>query len=368
MVSTVPFRRMMQQPLWLKRSDRLNKPATLLGSICDSAAKLRILLRRVLPVVFAAALLFPAPGAVADDSIASVAAGGITLTKSHDIRMLKEVLEISTKIVRVRFRFLNESNKDIHATVAFPLPAYDAIPSPGPDDKVRAARQLEETFKARVNGRSVPTKVHRKAVAGKRDVTAELRKLGLSEEQIFGGRGLTTNQETLLKREGLLEWKIAKTMVWNQIFPAGGEITVEHEYAPVVGGRYYVPHQEDFAFSDVPSYVDSQECLDKRTQAGIEKRIKAEVEKSTEMVYVTVEDVWYILGSGRNWKGPIGAFTLRIIKRSPDQIVSLCFPGKPKKVSPTIYEFHQTDFVPPDNLGAYFYSVGPDVVSTGVRD
>ena len=119
------------------------------------------LFRRLLAVLFCATFSFPWPEAVADDSIASVAAGAITFTKSDHIRMLEEFLEISTQTVRIRFRFLNESDQDIHATVAFPLPSYDPHTA-GPDDAVRAARRLGETFKALVNDRRIPTKVQRK--------------------------------------------------------------------------------------------------------------------------------------------------------------------------------------------------------------
>ncbi len=79
------------------------------------------------------------------------------------------------------------------------------------------------------------------------------------------------------------------------------------------------------------------------------------------MVYVTLHDVEYILGTGRNWKGPIGVFTLRIEKDSPDQLVSLCLPGELRKVDSTSYEFTSKDFVPQDKLVIYFYDVGPDV-------
>ncbi len=68
------------------------------------------------------AVSIPISRAVADDSMARVAAGGITFVESKDIRMLKEILQISTKEIRVRFTFLNESAKDIYATVAFPMP------------------------------------------------------------------------------------------------------------------------------------------------------------------------------------------------------------------------------------------------------
>lgn len=75
-----------------------------------------------------------------------------------------------------------------------------------------------------------------------------------------------------------------------------------------------------------------------------------------ENVARQLEDVEYILGTGRNWKGPIADFTLRIEKARPDDIVSLCFPGQPRRVSPTVLEFHEVNLVPQDRLVVYFYS------------
>jgi hypothetical protein len=73
---------------------------------------------------------------------------------------------------------------------------------------------------------------------------------------------------------------------------------------------------------------------------------------------VFASDIEYVLGTGRNWKGPIGKFVLRIEKESRDHFVALCFPGSPKQISPTASEYVETNFVPPDRLVVYFYSIG----------
>ena len=71
---------------------------------------------------------------------------------------------------------------------------------------------------------------------------------------------------------------------------------------------------------------------------------------------VMLDEVEYILGTGRNWKGPISDFTLDIVKVTPDQIVSLCFPGKATRVDDLTLRFQHKNFVPPDRLLVYFYS------------
>ena len=71
---------------------------------------------------------------------------------------------------------------------------------------------------------------------------------------------------------------------------------------------------------------------------------------------VSLSDIEYVLGTGRNWAGSIQDFTLRIKKQTPDQLVSLCFPGTPKRIDPLTLEFNHKDFVPQDKLVVYFYS------------
>src|SRR6185503_11025056 len=75
----------------------------------------------------AAALLAGAASysALANDSSAQLAGGGLILTKNADVRMASEDLYISPYEVRVRYEFVNDSNRDIETTVAFPMPKAD---------------------------------------------------------------------------------------------------------------------------------------------------------------------------------------------------------------------------------------------------
>ena len=61
-------------------------------------------------------------GALANDSTASLDAGGLNLTFNPDIRMESEDLYLSRDEVRVVYRFRNESDH-VATLVAFPLPA-----------------------------------------------------------------------------------------------------------------------------------------------------------------------------------------------------------------------------------------------------
>jgi Domain of unknown function (DUF4424) len=333
-------------------------------------------------MVITIAILFSPTGVFANDSAAAFGAGGIELVKNEHIRMLEEILEISPKKIRVEYRFLNESDKDIDTTVAFPLPPEYRVSNffvPGGDPAM-----ILKSFKVLVNGNSVTTRIVQKAVIGHRDITEELSKLGLSDEEIFFDIAFEDLESFLSKHQKLREkygdwWRVSRTLFWKMTFPVGKEIVVEHEYAPVQGFGYFPwTDRENFfgeknterfkgleklwdQFSGKPD--KDADCLDEGTKRAIENRVKMAVLKGAGLVYVGYADVEYILSTGRNWKGPIGEFTLRLVKEKPDQFVSVCFPGQPKKISPTVYEFYQKDFVPQDDLDVYFYTVSPEMLN-----
>jgi len=268
-------------------------------------------------LIFVAVTLYQGSAALANDTLVRIGAGGITFVKSEDIRMLEEVLHISMKQVKVKYRFVNESDKDIHATVAFPLPA--------PNGKFAEQMKwyidrFKSSFVVLVNGNPVPAKSQN-----------------------------------------------ADAVVWQQSFPARKEIVVEHIYAPIPGGDIDImPSMTEAGFfSRIRDRVffyllvsNSDGCLDSSTRRGIENQATS-LGASGSHVYLVTRHIEYILGTGRNWKGPIGKFTLRIEKEAPEDFLSLCFPGKLNKVSSTLLEFVQNDFVPPDKLVVYFYTVRP---------
>jgi len=331
-----------------------------------------------------------AAGAAANDSMARVGAAGIRLIKSEHIRMLEEVLDISTKTVSVTYRFRNESDRDLRTTVAFPMPPYRWTDGQTMwDDNQRPV----STFAAFVNGHRVKTKTITRALVGDADVTEELHNSGLAdmaiqtfaacreeldeEEKARPVSDLTPRQKRLVRRlnrgeEWCPQWTVASTLVWEQTFPAHKEVLVEHRYAPFVGSRYTAPYQKGYPYPDDDLYPmaeaaagTNEACLDADTKRTIDERIEALAARGEKMAYVTLHDVEYILGTGRNWKGPIGRFTLKIRKESPDQLVSVCFPSEPRSADGRLLEFVRENFVPQDKLVVYFYDVVPDVPGSG---
>lgn len=65
----------------------------------------------------------------------------------------------------------------------------------------------------------------------------------------------------------------------------------------------------------------------------------------------------YVLKTANSWKDGIRDFTLRIQKSRPQEIVSLTFPGTPRRVNRTTLEFRQTNFRPAQDLDIYFGNV-----------
>lgn len=312
--------------------------------------------------------------ACANDSTARVGVGGLELTKTDNISMVSERLEISTAQIRVTYRFRNTSDKDITTTVAFPMPAYDAMGILGSDGNASPL----ESFRSYVDGRPVAISKQRAYFIGNADVTDKLRKIGLSDAQIFDPRfactelgpggeanpGCDLAQDKLaaLYKQGLSSGEIHETAYWQQTFPAGKEIEVVHEYKPYVGHGA----NNMLRLTDYPSAKRrfAEVCLDEGTYKVL-MRGTDEPTEGDESVPVHYLDVEYILGTGRNWKGPIHDFRLVLRKRSPRDVVSLCFPGKATKTSPTTLEFSRSDFVPQDKLVVYFFQRHEEDASNG---
>lgn len=334
------------------------------------------MLHRILLIATLAFALVTPMLTMANDSIARVGTGGLTLVKSQDIRMLEEELEISTKKIRVRYRFLNDTNHDLREVVAFPMPAYGWNSGfSAYDENVRPLA----SFKVSVNGKPVSIKKQLRAVIGEVDVTEHLRKIGLTESQIFVTFGdchsdtgtiecgLSKSQVEMVsllaeKNVPYPPWEVAETAYWEQIFPAGREIVVIHEYAPFVGGVYSYPFQSS-RFVDRTSLGSAragnpaEACVADDVQQVIDQRIKKLADQGASTVSLWLNDVEYILGTGRNWKGSIKHFKLKIIKDTPERLVSLRFPSKAIRTSPTTLEFSHQNFVPQDKLIVYFYEV-----------
>lgn len=305
--------------------------------------------------VAVAALVLAAMPAAANDGIAAVGAGGIVFGKTDAVAMKKEVLTVAHDLITVDYEFVNESGADVEETIAFPLPAYDAAASPYPDYYGQPAH-----FSVTVNGKPVPFTPVLRALLGNKDVTAELRAAGLSSERIGLNETLTRRplppftaaQKRLLRERGLLaegldepdepQWKVQISYIWRQRFPAGQVVRVHHQYRPfVAGGPAAWVLDKDFS---------QRYCADAAFLKGWRRAANG-------ADHLVAEHVEYILNTGNTWKSGIKDFTLNIVKRKPEELVSLCFPGTFRKVDHLTYQVRLRNFRPVDDLRVYFGNV-----------
>ena len=199
----------------------------------------------LLPFAFAAMLPTLAMG---NDGVAGVSAGGIVFKKTDAIAMKKEVLNVSYDLITVDYEFLNESAGDVQETIVFPLPAYPASPH-----MFDTYYGQPNGFKIEVDGRPVPFTTRLVALSDKRDVTADLKQVGLSEAQIaYNDRlqakvpALNAAQKRQLKELGLIGelpdgeqgalWDVQVNYIWKQKFPANKVVRVHHAYRPFYAG------------------------------------------------------------------------------------------------------------------------------------
>ncbi|MGQ3675286.1 DUF4424 domain-containing protein [Xanthobacter sp. TB0139] len=312
-----------------------------------------------------AALLVAPLHARANDSSAVLGAGGLELTTSSDIVMEKEDLYLSPEKVQVTYLFRNESDRNITTRVAFPLPLIDqsaftnvSLPVPGDENFV--------DFHIRVNGQEIHPHLELRAFTQDgRDVTAQLTASGVPlnsylpdfEERL---RAVPDRIWRNLAAEGLLDtgagdflrrtddvspnWNLQAVFYWEQTFPAGQIIQVEHSYRPIVGTSLML--KGDHRMEEFSAY-----CLDAQGRAGLEQLLRRRQNNPDPDAprELPVREVAYVLTTGANWKGPIGAFHLTIDKGAPGAILSLCMDGL-TKTGPTTFELSRENFIPKKDI------------------
>jgi len=300
------------------------------------------------------ALLAAAP-ALANDSTAELAAGGLVLTKSDTIVMRSEDLYISEQAVRVRYVFANTSAKDVTVRVAFPMPDIGgpgffqsdvAIPVDDPANILG--------FATKVDGKPVKAQVEQKAMVGGVDRTAWLlaNHIPLAVHQDAATQAMDAlpqaRRDEAVKLglydpegEGPL-WVLKTTYHWLQTFPAGRPITVEHAYTPSVGATVATSIGTAYGAETVAKY-----CVDKALVGAVRQAArKGHADEGSAFI-----EKWigYVLVTGGNWKAPIGDFRLVVDKGSPRNLVSFCATGV-KKIGPTQFEIRRTNWRPDKDL------------------
>ncbi len=306
------------------------------------------------PFLIAGLLLAAAAPALANDTTAQLAAGGLELTRTDAIEMRSEDLFISRKAVRVRYVFANTSGRDVTVRVAFPMPVLEgevlnyqdvSVPQPDSDNFLG--------FATEVDGKRVQAELEQRAFAGGREQTAWLRAhhvpiaphLAATEAAIAR---LTPAERAEGQRLKLLSeddapiWSMRATYHWMQTFPAGRPITVEHRYTPSVGGTVATGLGTPYGAETVQRY-----CADASLIAAVRRARQTREEPFTE------QWVDYVLTTGANWKKPIGSFRLVIDKENPRDLVSFCGDGV-RKLDATRFEMRKANWRPTRDLAILF--------------
>ncbi len=243
------------------------------------------------------------PTSNANDSIATLGAGGIVFSHTEAIVMESEDLFISEEKIRVAYQFHNMTDKDITTRVAFPVPEFPQDPENDININLDTETKNPMNFSVVVEG----------------------------EAQKF---------DTEVKKfDGLVK----VTHHWQQVFPAGKTLSIQHEYVPASGGEsvlYFEPPVRQTLIKDY--------CIEPPLVKWIEKNNHYETGKYISPVYVD-----YILTTGANWKDSIKKFRLTLQKLNPEDKISFCGTGV-KKVNAWTFVMEKDNFIPAKDLKILF--------------
>ena len=300
------------------------------------------------------ALLLISASIMANDSTGYVATGGVQYLKNKDIQMFSEDLFISKKNIKVDYQFKNLSNKDVTETVLFPLPIVENFF----ESDFADTEKLLKSFKVQVNGKTIQPEMHVRTFIYKDektaliDITDSFKQCGFTEKDMlnpwsrqddeyetFEAKLRNCKNATLQKAlpkdsNEVISWSSQVIYSWKQTFKANAFTRVQHQYAPLVGGSVALYPEED-----TKAY-----CMDRNFKAGLKKA------KSQQAPY---QALGYILKTGANWAKPIQDFKLTI-ERDAGELVSFCWAGKVKKISPTRFQISEKNFVPQQDLDIIF--------------
>jgi hypothetical protein len=342
--------------------------------------------------------------ALADDSAAAIAAGGLVPRRETRIVMAKEVLRISEKKVVVDYDFRNDTDEDVTTEVAFPIPPYTNEFADGP----ALEEQSFQSFKLWVNGKPVSYASEATATLDGKDVTAILkanhldiptfghfvdrvdsRHQEVTDSHDFNRLSKSTRDE--LVKAGIFEvdggswgkWTVHLQYHWTQSFPAHSTVHIRHEYSPITGEAYEMGEDAAEGLLEAgkmpvdetkPKPLDPNDlgdltsfCLGlplaKNMAASFPQQSSNAPKDEKSIPTLWKQWVDFILTSANTWQSPIEDFTLIIERPKAEQggrvLVSFCSPagGKVEKLDAEHFQVHLTNFFPTSELHIGFFEV-----------
>ncbi|TIS99867.1 DUF4424 domain-containing protein [Mesorhizobium sp.] len=318
--------------------------------------------------VLTAALALLAMPAFANDSIAELGTGGLILSRSDAVAMESEDLYISPEKVTVDYVFRNNTDKDVDAIVAFPMPDIEGDPNEMPAIPDGQSDNFLG-FEVTIDGVAAKPQLEQKAFALGIDIGADLKaqnvplypfgdaakaalaKLPQAVADDWIDRGLiiedTADDGSGMKTVYVPFWQLRSTYWWRSTFPANKAVRVAHRYKPSVGGTSSVSFFYDGQFQGQYIAYKTRYCMDQTLENAIRKAAKNDPDGTPKYFENRIA---YILTTGGNWAtGTIGKFKLTVDKGDPKNLVSFCGENV-RKVGPTRFEMTAENFYPEHDI------------------
>ena len=322
----------------------------------------------MLRYILAAALAFPAAPALANDSVAELGTGGLILSRSDAVAMQSEDLFISPEKVTVDYVFHNNTDRDVDAIVAFPMPDISGDPEEMPAIPENQSDNFLG-FEVTIDGAAAKPQLEQKVFALGIDISADLKaqnvpfnpfgdaakaalaKLPQAVADDWVNRGIiiedTADDGSGMKSTYAPFWQLRSTYWWRSTFPANKDVRVSHRYKPSVGATSSVSFFSDGQFQGAYAAYKTRYCMDGTFENEVRKAAKDNPDGYPKYYESRIA---YILTTGGNWAaGTIGKFKLTIDKGNAKALVSFCGDNV-KKVGPTTFQMTADDFYPEHDI------------------
>lgn len=288
-------------------------------------------------------------GVRANDTSATLGAGGLTFERNASVRMVSERLRIARSRVEVEYVFRNKGRTDQGVVVAFPLPDINTGLLFNAPVEIPEGFPNFIGFRVWVDGSEVAPALETRSFdyAGT-EITEVLRAL---EVDPFGEH-VPLDAEDDLVETGVFDkqhrygfWTTRASYHWRQVFPAGRDVHVRHVYRPVVGN-----HGAGGMVRADSEYLD-EFCAD----ASLRRAVAA---LKTDDYGVGTRRLEYVLTTGANWAGPIGEFSLVIDKEDADLITTCPIPGLTLRKHGTEFRATARNYTPTKDIDLLFIRGG----------
>lgn len=317
--------------------------------------------------ILTAALALSAAPALANDSVAELGTGGLILSRSDAVSMESEDLYISPEKVTVDYVFRNNTDKDVDAIVAFPMPDISGDPEESPAIPENQSDNFLG-FEVTIDGVAAKPQLEQKVFALGIDIGADLKaqnvpfnpfgdaakaaleKLPQAVADDWVNRGIIiqdSSDDAASKPVYAPFWQLRSTYWWRSTFPANKAVKVSHRYKPSVGGTSSVSFFYDGQFQGQYAAYKPRYCMDDAFENAVRKAAKDDPDGYPKYFESRIA---YILTTGGNWAaGTIGKFKLTVDKGNPKALISFCGDNV-RKLGATTFEMTASDFYPEHDI------------------